>query len=110
MKNSNMPTCPGCSRHCPACHVRCKYGRQYFEKHPPEFTCTDHKKRKWERYITEGDLLWRLLTQSKKLKKALCHQKVTEAGLLSLLTDEEKTALSSALQKLGTAAESALQK
>ena len=107
MKKSNIPTCPGCSRHCPACSVRCKYGRQYFEKHPVETGC---KKHKWERYVTEDELLWNLLTHGKKLKKALCHQKVTESDLLSLLSDEEKAAVSSALHKLGATAEAALQK
>ncbi|MBP3645672.1 MAG: hypothetical protein J6K55_04525 [Clostridia bacterium] len=109
MKKSNIPTCPGCSRHCPACSVRCKYGRQYFQKHPVETKC-DSKKHKWERYVTEGEMLWNLLAHGKKIKKALCHQQLTESALLSLLSEEEKAAVSSALQKLSAAAEAASQK
>ena len=109
MKKSDVPTCPGCSRHCPACSVRCKYGRIYFQKHPPE-AVDGTKKRKWERHVAEGGLMWSLLTNGKKLKKALCRQKLTEAGLMSLLSDEEQSALFSALHKLGTAAEAALKK
>ena len=107
MKNEHMPVCPGCSRHCPANAVRCKYGRAYFTKHPPaEAACSGKPKgHKWKAFVEKDGVLLNYLISGKKIKKALCHQKVSEAALLSLLTEEEKHVLSAITQKLCLAAE-----
>lgn len=107
MKNEHMPVCPGCSRHCPANAVRCKYGRAYFTKHPPaEAACSGKQKgHKWKAFVEKNGLLWNYLLSAKEIKKALCHQKATEAALLSLLTEEEKRSLGSIAEKLRQAVE-----
>ena len=101
--------CPGCSRHCPMGQPRCKYGQKYFEKrqkqqaeqalraqeeHPSGRHC------KWEKYIKEGGLTWKLLWAGKKSKKALRRKKKTEMQLMSALTETEKEQLGVLLDKI----------
>jgi len=107
MKSLNMPVCPGCSRHCPANAVRCKYGRTYFAKHPPAETACSAKQKgcKWKAIVKKDSLLWNYLISTKKIKKALCHQKITEAAFLALLTEEEQRSLGIITEKLLWAAE-----
>ena len=107
MKKDHLPVCPGCSRHCPAGAVRCKYGRTYFAKHPPVQTDCPRKPKehKWKSCVEKEGLLWTYLLSGKKIKKALCHRHITETELLAALTEEEKQALHGLLSKLRTAAD-----
>ena len=100
MKQENCAHCPGCSRHCPAYAVRCKYGQKYFEKHPPESPAPCSKKHKWEKHVTSGGLVWQLIAGSRNVKKALCREQITEETLLRQLTPEEQEALSRLLTRL----------
>ena len=62
MNKSKANRCPGCSRHCRAEHVRCKYGQKYFLKmHAPQEAAPDSsrktgekRKRKWEKHVRQG--------------------------------------------------------
>ena len=102
MKNAKAH-CPGCSRHCPMNAVRCKYGQKYFEKHGEEVhhACKAKKDHpKWMKHVAENSLVFTFLTTGKRVKKALCHQKISETALLNVLTAEEKETLSNLLHKL----------
>ena len=89
--------CPGCSKHCAMGAARCKYGRAYFdsiEKKAPE------KKRKWERYAASGSTVWLLLHAARKIKKALCHEKISEAQLMDGMSLQEQAALDALVKRM----------
>lgn len=107
MKIQTENICPGCSRHCPASHVRCKYGQKHFEKlRQAEDTtsCSGEVKRKsrykWEKHVTAEGLLWRLLRHSSRIKRALRKKQVSEQQLLGTLTPQEQAQLSMLLEKI----------
>lgn len=94
--------CPGCGRHCSTENVRCKYGRNYFEKQrASEQNGMERRKYKWERYVEKEGLLWKLLLLSAQMKKSLKSEVMTEEQLLSALTDSEQDALAAAIGKIG---------
>lgn len=106
MKTVNQNVCPGCSRHCTADCVRCKRGRAYFAKQrendnfaPMENTKKKHH-HKWERSLSEGGPIWRMLRMSKKIKKALRNGEISEAGLLEPLSEQERDQLSEVMDKI----------
>ena len=97
--------CPGCSRHCSLDHVRCKYGQKYVEKirkaeadgHP---ATEDKHHYKWEKYVAQGSLAWKLLWVSSRSKKALRRKKLTEQQLLNVLDEAEQAQLDALLDKI----------
>ncbi len=89
--------CPGCSKHCPASHPRCKYGRKYFEAHTAD---PSPKQKKWETRVTAQGPLWHLITTARLVKKAL--KDTPEADVLQPLTLQEQAELTALLQKLNT--------
>ena len=97
--------CPGCSRHCSLDHVRCKYGQKYVEKirkaeadgHP---ATEDKHHYKWEKYVAQGRLAWKLLWVSSRRKKALRRKKLTEQQLLNVLDEAEQAQLDALLDKI----------
>lgn len=103
--------CPGCSRHCPLDHVRCKYGRKYVEKRGKEQEAAqsaDEKSsrktgRKWEKHVTQGGTAWKLLLTARTLKRALRKEQITEAQLLGSLTPQDLAALDALLDHLNAA-------
>jgi len=107
LKQQKKDVCPGCGRHCTRDHIRCRRGREYFaEKHEAGAKRTPEekdlrKKRKWEKYVTEGGLAWKLIFVSRTARKALCREKITEEQLASVLDEQEKAALVRILDKLG---------
>ena len=101
--------CPGCSRHCRLDHVRCKYGQKYVEKiqnaqarKAAGGEKTDAKKHayKWEKYVLQGGLAWKLLWAARCSKRALRRSKMTEQTLLSVLDETEQAQLGALLDKL----------
>ena len=104
MKKEKIPTCPGCGRHCPLSHPRCKYGRDYLEKLQKKEAETPEKKKrfKWEGLVEKDGLLWQLLLTGCSIKKALRKKRTTEAALLQQLSDQEQMQLSEILKKLDT--------
>lgn len=110
MKHDKEAVCPGCHRHCPMHQLHCKYGKNYFAKKLAREQETDvsaqkHKHR-WEKYVTEGEVVHQMIDLSRRTKKALCHEKTTEARLLSALNLQEREALRAALDKLEAALKS----
>lgn len=101
--------CPGCSRHCPLDHVRCKYGQKYIEKQrralegAPGNQKQDSKKmrrRKWEKYAAKGSASWTLFETSSRLKRALRKETITERQIHLALSDEEQAQLRALLAKI----------
>ena len=93
--------CPGCGRHCTAENVRCKYGRSYFEKRNGEArNGTERRRYKWEGFVEQEGLLWKMLMLSARLKKALKSGDRTEAQLMDGLTGGEKELLADAIRKI----------
>ena len=105
MAQTKTKYCPGCGRHCPLEHPKCKYGRNYAEKLLRKVEKAEESKCetacfKWEKYVQKDSPVWSLLYVSKSIKKNLCKKKTTEEELLAALTEEEKRALTAALKKL----------
>ena len=105
MAKGRKDVCPGCSKHCSMNHVRCKYGQKYVEKireadadrhQAPE----DKHHYKWEKYVAQGGLAWKLLWVSSRGKKALRRKKLTEQQLLSALDEAELAQLNALLDKI----------
>ena len=92
--------CPGCSKHCCENAPRCKYGRSYFAKQQEKQEEKTKVKYKWERKVTNGGLIWRLLSVNRRVKKAVCREDISEEELLCVLTDGEQEALYAILSKL----------
>ena len=105
MKKQSENLFPGCSRHCPANHPRCKYGQKYLEKIAKATAChsKDSEKKprcKWEKHVTPHGLCWQLLWNSRRIKQALRKNKVTEQQLLSALSTQEQVQLCALLAKV----------
>ena len=101
MKKENV--CPGCGKHCPLSCPRCKYGMRYAAKQQKEEAeCKKKKQAKWERYVTPNSTAHLMLSTSRRVKKALCHQEVTENELFAAFTPFEKEIFTTLLQKLST--------
>lgn len=105
MAKRRQDVCPGCSRHCSLNHVRCKYGQKYIEKiRTPDAdshqTPEDNHHYKWEKYVAQGGLAWKLLWVSSRSKKALRRKKRTEQALLDALDEGEQAQLDALLEKL----------
>ena len=101
--------CPGCSRHCRLDHVRCKYGQKYLEKvqnaHEKKAAYDENKdakkqRYKWEKYVLQGGLGWKLLWTAGCSKRALRSGRMTEQELLGALTESEQEQLSILLEKI----------
>ena len=99
--------CPGCSRHCPLSHVRCKYGQKYAEKQrkaqaavPADAKECKEKHRKWEKHVTQGSTAWTLLLTGSQLKRALRKGQITERQIHLALSDEEQAQLRALLEKI----------
>ena len=107
MKTEKQNRCPGCSRHCPADHARCKYGQRYFKKMQqtgsngsPSASESKQHLRKWEKHVQQGGVLWKLLWSSRRIKKALRQKTIAECQLLSALNSEEQVQLGILLEKM----------
>ena len=101
MKTTKTLVCPGCHKHCQEGKTRCKYGCRYFAKlHAQESDPCKNCKHKWEAFVTQGSTAWKLLSFSRRAKKALRNKTMTETGLLAALNDTEKQLLSALLDKL----------
>ena len=105
MKKHKEDVCPGCSRHCTRNEIRCKRGRAYFAEHGADGLKVHpadekRKKRKWEKYVDEGGLVWRMLFVSLRAKKALRRGKIDEAKLISVLDEQDRVQLDRILKKL----------
>ena len=107
MKKTKENTCPGCSHHCPLNAVRCKYGRTYVARLAEQ---EPQHKHKWEAHVASGGLTWKLLTTSRRIKKALCRSQLTETALLGAVSEQEKELLLALLDKLSCAAELQMEK
>ena len=104
MAKQKKAVCPGCSRHCTQDCVRCKYGRRYFEKTSAKETEKKNepkeRRRKWERYVQKGSLLWKLLFAGMQCKHALKKKGLTEQMILRTLNEEEQSQLNALLDKI----------
>ena len=108
MSKEKILTCPGCHKHCKENAPRCKYGQSYFAKQKKKAAAKGiedgrpipQKHCKWERYVEKEGPAWKMLMLSRKIKKDLCHQKITEEQLFSCLSDTEKQIFSYLLDKL----------
>lgn len=103
MKHRHEPVCPGCGKHCPMSHPRCRYGRTYFARlnaPAPEHARPRHK---WEAFVTRDEPIWLLLDTARSLRKALKKERVTEAQLLDRLSDDEQLRLTALLRRLAGA-------
>jgi len=107
MKTREQGVCPGCSRHCTAENVRCKRGCAYFAKlekdaHTGNKAKQKHpeKKRKWEKDVAAGGLIWHLLSVSGGAKKALRRGYIREEQLLESLSEADREQLRCILKKL----------
>ena len=103
MKKEKQARCPGCGKHCVRDCVRCKYGKNYFARLDAKSAGEKgekQKKRKWEKYVSEGGALWQLLNFGGGAKKALKGGKITEEKLLSALDAEQREQLSAILRKM----------
>jgi len=105
MCKAKADRCPGCSRHCCAAHVRCKYGQKYFQKQQEadisfQKNQNDPHHYKWEKFVQQGSPLWMLLWVSCQSKKALRKENLTEQQLLSALSESEQDQLRTLLAKL----------
>lgn len=107
MTKERKDMCPGCSRHCTAGNEHCKYGRKYFgEKQKTPENGGERKQepvnhqRKWEKHVTAGSPVWKLLWTASRSKRALRRKECTEQELLSLLDEVEQAQLDALLQKI----------
>ena len=89
--------CPGCGRHCSAQAARCPYGREYFAK---QMQSHGEKQHKWERDVQPGGLMWKFLGTGHRVKKTLHKGYATEAQLIAMLSEEEKSAFTALLNKI----------
>ena len=105
MAKGRKDVCPGCSRHCSLDHVRCQYGRKYVEEirkaeeenhQPPE----EAHRFKWEKYVAQGGLAWKMLWVSSRSKKALRRKERSEQQLMSALDEDERAQLNAMLDKI----------
>lgn len=109
MKSTKQRVCPGCHKHCKEGAPRCKYGRRYFAKLNQQGAspCPCSKKNckhktKWESFVEPEGLVWKLLSTSRSIKKALRSKQCTEAHLLSGLTENEQQMLFTLLDRLSS--------
>ena len=111
MGKQKTDVCPGCSRHCPLSHVRCKYGKKYIEKHRRDQQAAGHlsvkgeekkPRRKWEKHVMQGSTVWKLLFTASRLKKALRKEHITEAQLLAALTPQDRAMLDALLERISS--------
>lgn len=109
MDRSRQSVCPGCSRHCRESDVRCKFGHKHFEriqkKQAEEKPCekkkeSEKRRRKWEKHVQQGGLIWKLLLLGSRSKKALRKGKLTEMELLAALDQSEQAQLDALIEKL----------
>lgn len=108
MGTKNGPECPGCSRHCPLDHVRCKYGQKYIDKlknAQEEAIPFKKHKHKWEKHVHREGLIWNFLQASRSVKRALRRKTANEAQLLAALTSEERAQLNTLIAKITDALE-----
>lgn len=105
MKKEKDAVCPGCHRHCPMHQLHCKYGKNYFAKKlaKEQEEKVAEPKRRWEKFVTDGEVLHQMIDLSRRTKKALCHQKTTEDHLLAALECQERETLHNLLDKLDAA-------
>lgn len=97
--------CPGCGKHCSLREPRCKFGKNYAEKHlpslSPQFTSKQNKKkRKWEKQVVRGELIWQLLNTSSMIKRAIKNETISEKKLISEFSEGEIIQFSQFLIKL----------
>ena len=105
MSKGGKDVCPGCSRHCPLTHVRCKYGQKYIgkiRKADADSHQTPEGKHnyKWEKDVVQGGLAWKMLWVSCRGKKALRRKKLTEQELFAALNVDEKAQLNALLDQI----------
>lgn len=109
MGKEKTAVCPGCSRHCPLSHVRCKYGEKYIEKLQKAQSAApdaakeggkNKKRRKWENYVAKDTTIWKLLWTGSLLKRSLRKGKITEQQIHLALSDEEEAQLCTLLEKI----------
>ena len=104
MAKQKKTVCPGCSRHCTQDCVRCKYGQRYFEKknamETEQKSAPKERQRKWEKHVSKGGLLWKLLFAGSQCKRALKKKGLTEQMILQVLNREEQAELDALLEKL----------
>lgn len=103
--SKQQDVCPGCSKHCSAGNVRCKYGQKYFEKRAAEAVSEQKtkkvsKRRKWEKHVTCGGLVWKFLWLASQSKRALRQKDLTEQEWLSALDETERAQLDTLLTKI----------
>ena len=91
--------CPGCSRHCPLDHVRCKYGQKYLEKQQKKDR-TEKRRRRWEKYAAEGSPVWTLLDTASRLKRSVRKETISVQQIHLVLSGEEQTQLCALLEKI----------
>lgn len=108
MGKQTTGTCPGCSRHCPLDHVRCKYGLRYIEKlqskqEAADNSARDRRRHKWEKHVCRGSALWHLLVCAGRAKRALRKKRITEAQALSALSPNEQDQLIALLGRIAAA-------
>jgi len=101
MKKEQIPVCPGCKKHCPMNSLCCGYGKKYFKKNPPETIGPEEtEKRKWEKGLTRGSIIWKFVGTGRRIRKALRDGEIREAQLEAALNDEEKQQLGVIIEKL----------
>ena len=110
--------CPGCSKHCPLSNPKCKYGQKYAAKQKEKEEarkCTapetalgtvqcrkKHacKRKKWENYVQERGLAWKLIASGRKMKKILREGKTGEEALFAQLNEADRRVLEEILDNL----------
>lgn len=61
------------------------------------------KRRKWEKYVQEGGMLWQLLWMSGRVKRSLRDQTAEEAQILAALSKDEWTQMDMLIIKMTSA-------
>lgn len=104
MKESKTNVCPGCSRHCTAETVKCKYGRNYFAKQDVGLLKVKERKKKheckWKKMVSEDGVVRELIITSIGIKKAIRSGMITEKQIMEMLNDAEQAQLASILRNL----------
>ena len=105
MAKQKQERCPGCSRHCVQGCEHCKYGRKYFaaleeKKAKAAKPIEEERRYKWEKNVTLGSSVWRLLWLSCQMKKALRKGTCTEERFITTLDQTERQQLEAILKKL----------
>ena len=84
MPNNKCDVCPCCKRHCSVDCPRCKCGKKYFaEKRSKEDTP------KWAQNLSPDGPVFQLLLTSKRVKKALRKETVTESCLFDAFSPQD---------------------